>query len=50
MNFDAAKYVEYDSVLGAYTLCWKGEVILLGSETYLDAGIEAANIVVNWQE
>ena len=41
--------VEYDSVLGCYTLHFAGEIICLGSQTLTEAREESKLIVESWQ-
>lgn len=40
--------VEYDSYLGYYTLHYRGEVVILNSDSYDSALTEAEAIVVEW--
>ena len=40
--------VEYDSVLGCYTLHFAGEIICLGAQTLTEARQEAEGIVESW--
>ena len=41
--------IEYDSVLGCYTLHFAGEIICLGSATLTEAKEEAKLVMEAWQ-
>ncbi len=46
MDYD----VEYDSVLGCFTLHFAGEIVCLASATHSEAVEEAAYVVDQWTE
>jgi hypothetical protein len=46
MDYD----VEYDSVLGCFTLHFAGEIVCLGAQTHSEALEEALGIVDQWVE
>ena len=46
MDYD----VEYDSVLGCYTLHFAGEVVCLAAASHSEAQEEALGIVTEWSE
>ena len=46
MDYD----VEYDTVLGCFTLHFAGEVVCLGADTHSEALEEAAYVIEQWVE